>query len=139
MREPDLPSELTDTLDDSAETDSSSLKVWNDVPDGSTLELSLTPAGGAFVGRVVLAIRGVEAEQWPDEEIHPGPRQRSLSADDRRYSVNVFVGFAGGQETAILSAVLLDSSGDPIDEPYIHAMPGQNGDVKTATILINMA
>jgi hypothetical protein len=50
--------------------------------------------------------------------------------------VNVFVGFPAGQETAILTAVLLDESGHSIREPYVHAITVQD---TQATIFINMA
>lgn len=136
MPEQDLSSDFFAAQDDDDGTNSSSLKVWNNVPDNTTLELRLEPEGGAFVGHAVLAIQGVEVEEWSDEEIHPGPKTRNLATDDGRYSVNVFVGFPAGQETAILTAVLLDESGDPIREPYVHAITTQD---TQAAILINMA
>lgn len=115
---------------------SSSLQIWNQVPGGSTLELALT-GDGAFVGRGVLAIEDVEAEQWPDEEIQPGPKLRPLNASDLSYSLLVFVGFAGSA-TATVEARIIAPGGGTFEDPYTHTMTG-DGDEQHVAIFINMA
>ena len=115
---------------------SSPLKIWNQVPDGSMLELALT-GEGAFVGRGVLAIEDVEAEQWEDEEIHPGPKLRALDAFDLSYSLLVFAGFSGSA-TATVEARIIDPAGDTFKDPYVHTMTGNDVE-QHVTILINMA
>lgn len=118
--------------------DISSLKIWNDVPDGSTLTLELVPASGSFIGQAILGIRGIPVERWADPEIHPGPKPRILASDDERYNLIVTATF-GLPENAILVARITRPNGTPHETPYIHPMSGANGEVDSAAILINMA
>jgi hypothetical protein len=117
-----------------------SLKIWNAVPDGSELELSLD-GSGAFVGRarVIKDTDGdIEEVTWEDAEIHPGPRVETLRSPSR-YTLRVAAGFAGAKTTIIIRARIVTPQGGQHGSAFAFAVEGKNGDTPArATLIILM-
>jgi hypothetical protein len=114
-----------------------SLKIWNAVPDGSEIELSLT-GDGAFVGRVRVlkdTDGDVQEETWSDEEIHPGPKVARLRSPTR-YTMRVAAAFVGAQTTITIRARILTPAGSQHGSAFAFAVSGENGDPPARATLI---
>jgi hypothetical protein len=114
-----------------------SLKIWNVVPDGSRIELSLD-GDGAFVGRarVLKDTDGdVQEETWEDDELHPGPRVATLRSPTR-YTIRVAAAFAGAETTVTIRARIVTPSGAQHGSAFAFATKGQKGSTPARATLI---
>jgi hypothetical protein len=119
--------------------DDGPLKIWNDVPDRSTLELRLDSTDQGFAGTVRFVSDDGRVETWPDSDIHPGPKRRLLSQTAQGYVGTLFVAFDSQDTiTANVRARILDPTGNVFATGYFHAITGKRGDIKAATLLISM-
>ena len=114
-----------------------SLKIWNAVPDGSEIELSLE-GSGAFVGRVRVlkdTDGDVEEATWEDDEIHPGPKVEKLRSPSR-YTLRVAAGFAGAKTKVTIRARIMTPAGGQHGSTFAFAVEGKNGDTPARATLI---
>jgi hypothetical protein len=114
-----------------------SLKIWNAVPDGSELELSLE-GDGAFVARA-RAIKDTDGDiqeaGWEDAELHPGPKVATLRSPSR-YTVRVLAAFAGAETTVTIRARIMTPTGGQHGSEFAFQVPGKNGDTPARATLI---
>jgi hypothetical protein len=114
-----------------------SLKIWNAVPDGSRIELSLQ-GDGAFAGRarVLKDTDGdIEEETWEDNEVHPGPRAAMLRSPSR-YTIRVLGAFAGAESTITIRARIVTPEGAQHGSAFAFATKGKNGGTPARATLI---
>ena len=117
---------------------SSSIQAWQNVPDGSTLELSLE-SDGDFVGgaRCVLDTGG--EEQWAHGQLIPGPKKKKLTAP-RDYSIRVRVGFVTSETVSVtIVARVVQPGGSQHSVTYRHTVKGKRDQAKRATIIVKTA
>jgi hypothetical protein len=88
--------------------DDSDRREFREVPVGATYELSVDgPAGfGAFAH--FAEGETSDLEQWPFEDISPGPKKKKLPASDRAHSVVVIVNIDGTADIKIEVKAELD-------------------------------
>lgn len=119
--------------------DDGPLKIWQGVPDRSTLELRLDSGDEEFAGTVRFVSDDGRVETWPDNEIHPGPKRRLLSQTAQGYIATLFVAFDSKEKiTANVRARTLAPDGSVFKKEYFHVLSGKRGDIDAATIFINM-
>ncbi len=119
------------------------LKIWNRVPIGARLHLSVVDVaddGGDDVAQRVIATARLRHsgpdEDWLDAEIHPGPKSMQLQD---RCGLTVNVAFAGAGQVQVKSWIDKDGNQDGENfhgDPYCFPVQGANGDVVTATIIV---
>ena len=103
----------------------STLQAWQNIPDGSTLELSLTAAGDYVASATSTTIPGTD-ENWSLGEMDPGPKKKTLTSPND-YSIVVHVGFVKPEEVSVTVGARIvtpDGSGD--FPPYTHTLSGTN-------------
>ena len=113
----------------------SAIKIWQKVPDGSQLVLSIASEGNIVAGARLVDDKGSE-EQWPHEQLVPGPKRKRLRSP-RRYSIRIRIAFSGAQTTATIKAKIVKPDGQTHGNPYNHTVQGVNGTIRRATILIS--
>ena len=115
------------------------LKIWSAVPDGSTLEVSLTSAAGSWAGGARLIVSepdGSSSEEiWSHAELNPGPKESALETPNG-YTVRVRVGFAGSEPVQVaIVARIVKGDGSQFGSGYSFPVSGSSSDVKRATII----
>lgn len=114
-----------------------SLKIWNAVPDGSKIELSLD-GDGAVVGRA-RALRDTDGDidevTWEDHELHPGPKVVRLSSPSR-YTIRVLAAFAGADTMATIRARIITPQGTQHGNAFAFAVKGKSGNTPARATLI---
>ena len=111
------------------------VEVYQDVPDGSTLELRVTPANGAFTSTALFSSSGnVPDETWPDPDIRPGARTHAL-ARNHAYMLEVRLAFLGAVQAEI-DARIRKPDGSIYSTPKTWTIAGNNGDQALRVLLI---
>jgi hypothetical protein len=117
------------------------VEVYEDVPAGSTLELGMQatrPADeGNFVGHVLLITSFEPDQNWPDADIHPGPRRHPLRAR-KAYILEIDTAFQGAA-TAVVTAKVIKPSGDVYSTPKVWNLTGTNGTQENRVLIIRTA
>ena len=117
------------------------VEVYEDVPGGSTLEFGMKaedPADeGNFVGNVLLITSFEPDQNWPDAEIHPGPRPHLLQTP-KAYLLEIDVAFLA-EATAIVTAKVIKPNGDVYSTPKVWTLPGNNGTQENRVLIIRTA
>ena len=113
------------------------LRVWNRVPDGSRLEVSVVghpdPKDDQFVANAEARITNDVTEEWTDEMLRPGPKKRKL-ASPRGYNVTVRVAFATA-DTAQVQSRVVKPDGSVFGKVHCHTMSGKAGDILACTLI----
>src|SRR5947209_11550875 len=102
------------------------IEMYENAPDGSTLEVRLTPQGGPFTGNVLFSTSGdVPDAIWPDAEIRPGPKQQVLQRG-KAYLAEIHLAFMGNA-TATIAAQIRKKNGDLYSTPKVWEVAGPKG------------
>jgi hypothetical protein len=116
-----------------------SLDSWDDVPDRSTLEVSVESENPDFASSARFVSDDGRVENWTDAELHPGPKRRMLSQTAQGYVGTVLIAFDGDDPAPVnVSARILDSQGTVVGNAVSHSVTGQRGDISSATLLVSM-
>ncbi len=114
---------------------SSSLRAWQNVPDGSKLELRLE-CSGDFVGGARLVTDTGAEQQWAHTDLNPGPKRKTLRSP-RDYVVRVRVGFVKSDQVSVtLVARIAKPDGNTHGNLYRHTVSGKREQVRRATIIV---
>lgn len=118
-----------------------SVEVYENVPDGSRLEVRVTsqkPAqDGNFTSDIIFITSGELDQSWPDADIHPGPKTATLRSP-HAYMLEIRVAFLG-TATAIVDARIFKPEGDIYSTPKTWTIPGNNGDQVLRVLFIRTA
>ena len=113
---------------------SSSLQAWQNIPDGSTLKVSLESAGD-YVGDATCTTIGGPVEQWSHGEMDPGPKTKKLDSP-HDYSTRVDVGFVKPEAVSVtVTARIVKPDGTQQSSTYTHAVSGTNGETAAVDII----
>lgn len=114
---------------------SSSLHAWQNVPDGSKLELRLE-SDGDFVGGARLVTDTGAEEQWSHTDLNPGPKRKTLKSP-RDYVVRVRVAFVKPDVVSVtIIARIVKPDGNTHGTTYRHTVSGKREKVRRATIIV---
>lgn len=117
------------------------VEVYENVPDGSTLELGMKadqPANeGNFTGHVLLITSFEPDQQWPDEEVHPGPKTHLLESPNA-YMLEIREAFLA-EATATVTARIIKPDGSVYSTPKVWTIQGQNGTQARQILFIRTA
>ena len=117
------------------------VEVYENVPDGATLEISMTagnPADeGKFTGHVLLITSFEPDQQWPDADIHTGPKQHLLRSPNA-YMLEIREAFLD-QVTATVTARIVKPDGSVYSIPKEWRVPGANGDQARQILFVRTA
>jgi hypothetical protein len=117
------------------------VEVYENVPDGSTLELRMTSEkadqDGNFTGDVIFITSGEPDQDWKDADVHPGPGTAPLQSP-HAYMLEIHVAFQG-KATALVEAKILKPGGDVYSEPKTWSIPGKNGDQVLRVLFVRTA
>ena len=106
------------------------VEVYENVPDGSTLELGMEadePANeGNFTGHVLLITSFEPDQEWLDEEVHPGPKTHMLESP-KAYMLEIRVAFLAAV-TATVTARIIKPNGSVYSTPKVWTIEGDNED-----------
>jgi hypothetical protein len=116
-----------------------SLKIWQLIPGGSTLFVSVTPESPTIVTEADVRIDSDKkhaADEWPDEEIQPGPRKLKLVAPND-YTVHVHIAFASSVvDEATVEAHVEKPDGSTHGKPYSWPVKGKKGGLPFISTII---
>lgn len=105
------------------------VEAYENVPDGSTLELRMTagkPADeGKFTGHVLLITSFEPDQQWADGDVHPGPKRHTL-VSPKAYMLEIREAFQD-KATATVTARIVKPDGKVYSTPKVWTIPGKNG------------
>jgi hypothetical protein len=105
------------------------VEVYENVPDGSTLEVRVTsqnPAqDGNFTGDIIFITSGEADQSWTDAQIHPGPKIAMLRSPNA-YMLEIHVQFQA-TATAIVDARIRKPNGEIYSTPKTWEIRGTNG------------
>jgi hypothetical protein len=119
--------------------DDGPLKIWNDVPDRSTLAVSVASSNLTFACSAIFVSDDARAEKWSDADLHPGPKRRMLSQTAEGYTATILVTFDGDDEVPVeINAQITEPDGTAFGNPYFHAVTGARGDIVHATVITKM-
>jgi hypothetical protein len=119
--------------------DDGPLKIWNDVPDRSTLAVSVTSSNPTFACSAIFVSDDARMEKWSDADLNPGPKRRMLSQTAEGYTATILITFDGDDEAPVeIRAQINGPGGEPFDGPYFHAVSGKTGDILHATLIVKM-
>ncbi|HEX4966533.1 MAG TPA: hypothetical protein VF173_37335 [Thermoanaerobaculia bacterium] len=111
------------------------IEMYENAPDGSTLEVRLTPEGGPFTGNVLFSTSGpVDDVTWPDADIRPGPKKQPLSRG-KAYMVEFHLAFMS-EATATIATQIRKPNGDLYSTPKVWEVDGQQGDPELRVLII---
>ena len=117
------------------------VEVYENVPAGSTLEFGMTADNpgdeGNFTGNVLLITSFEPDQEWPDEEIHPGPKEHPLRSR-KAYILEINVAFLA-TATAIVTAKIVKPNGDVYSTPKEWSLDGDNGDQEQRVLIVRTA
>jgi hypothetical protein len=117
------------------------VEVYENVPDGSTLELGMTaddPADeGNFTGHVLLITSFEPDQNWEDGEIHPGPRLHELTSP-RAYMLEIRAAFQAAADVTV-TARIVKPDGEVYSTPKEWELQGDNGDQELRILFIRTA
>src|SRR5262249_36271626 len=103
------------------------IEMYEKAPDGSTLEVRLTPAGGPFTGDALFSTSGnVQDAIWSDADIRPGPKKQLLNKG-KAYMAEFHLAFMG-TATATITAQIRKANGDLYSTPKVWDVAGNQGD-----------
>jgi hypothetical protein len=110
-----------------------SLKIWNAVPDGSEMEISLD-GDGALVGRArVLKDTDGDIEE---ETLDLDPGAVVTLRSPSRYTIRVAAAFAGAETTITIRARVVTPQGTQHGGAFAFATKGKNGSTPARATLI---
>lgn len=114
------------------------VEIYENVPDGSKLEVSLGPTGNKIRGNVLFITSGDTADQtWGDGAIRPGPKIEKLTKG-RAYMLEMRVSFFEA-ETATLEARVRKPDGSTYSTPKVWSIKGKKDTVELRVLIIRMA
>jgi hypothetical protein len=113
------------------------IEMYDNVPDGSTLELKAGPADGAFTVTALFSTSGdMPDEKWKASEIRPGPRTHPLERG-KAYVLEVRLAFLGSVK-AVLDARVRKPGGSIFSTPKVWEVTGAKGDKELRVLIIRM-
>ena len=120
-------------------TVNTSIVIWNRLPDGSSLKVSITPDDNTFTSAVRCLRDDGREEEWLHPAVCPGPKGKSLVAG-HGYVARVWVQFlAEQQSTATIRAWIVKPDGSEHSKRYEYVVRGKTPAVKRATLFCNTA
>ena len=114
------------------------VELYENVPDGSTLELGMTaddPADeGNFTGHVLLITSFEPDQQWPNADVHPGPKTHQLDSP-KAYMLEIRVAFLAAADVTVTARVV-KPDGSVYSDPKVWNLQGDNGDQELRILFI---
>jgi hypothetical protein len=111
------------------------IEMYDNVPDGSTLELKAGPGDGAFTVTALFSTSGnVPDEKWKASEIRPGPKTHLLERG-KAYILEIRLAFLG-DVTVVLDARIRKPSGGIFSTPKVWEVTGSKGDQELRVLII---
>ncbi len=115
------------------------LKIWTNIPDGSTLEVWLDSESDTWAGSARLLTSrptgSQQQEQWSHSQLSPGPKRKKLVAG-RGYTVRLTVAFAGADPaTVTMRSRVVKADGSTFGAPWGYRVRGKAGRVDRATVI----
>lgn len=114
------------------------VEIYQDVPDGSILEVSFAPEDAAGTASVLFITSGnVDDQVWPDADLRPGPKRQPLEAGNA-YMLELRFAFLAAA-TVTITAQIIKPDGSVYSTPKIWEIAGSNGDIPLRILFIRMA
>jgi len=110
------------------------LAIWNRIPDGSTLELSINPTVGNFDVSARMLMDNGQTATFTHQQIASGVARIPLTRP-RICTVTLTVRFPGQNATVTLEARVVKPGGGIHGSPFSESVGGQNGRVEEAALV----
>ena len=111
-----------------------SLKIWNQIPVGSKLELWVEEDGDPFVSSARLVDEKSNELSWAHADLCPTPNPKKLNAG-KSWTIRVRVGFTGAQASATINCRIVKPNGAVYGSAYAYTVTGKREDVVRAQII----
>lgn len=115
----------------------SNLRIWGDIPDGSKLEIGVSPVDEPnFVARGWLVHHDNREEQWTNSQLRPGPITPKPKIWKNQHCIVRLALFFSEMSEAKVTAVVVDPKGNVV-KPYMkHTFPGHKNEVVRITFVL---
>ena len=112
------------------------IEIYENVPHGSSLELTASPVDGAFTVLALFSTSGdVPDTTWEDHEIRPGPKTQALERG-KAYIVEIHLAFIGEVTATVDARVRKPGNGGLYSTPKVWNVEGKNGDTALRVLII---
>jgi hypothetical protein len=114
------------------------VEFYENVLDGSTLEVGFGPDDGPITGGVLFITSGdVDDETWSDQEVRPGPKAHELEKG-RAYMLEMRTAFLKAA-TATITARIRKPGDTTHSTPKVWTIEGKKGKTELRVLIIRMA
>ena len=114
------------------------VEFYENVPDGSQLEVSFGPENGPLTGNALLITSGdVPDQAWGDTDVRPGPKTQPL-AKGHAYMLEVREAFFD-QATGTIDARIRKPDGSLFSSPKTWEIDGEANSIELRVLIIRMA
>ena len=114
-----------------------SVEFFENVPDGSRLEVSFGPENCPIAASVLIVAGGLDDRTWSDVDVRPGPGSLKL-AKGQAYMLELRAAFFK-QATATIEARIFEPGGAAFLSPITWSIDGESDSIELRVLIVRMA